>query len=479
MERHALLRQLELPQPPQVPIYYDTRNEKRTHIRKTIDEHGFKWIVFWVAASGFFTDSYNLFATNVILPSLAYVFWPTATHPGRETLINCMTLAGSIVGQLLFGYLADRFGRTRLYGIELVIVVLTTVLIVALPLHWSSHSAVAWIAVWRFFMGVGIGAEYPLSAVITAEWAPTQARARMLCAVFFMQPLGQFAAQLVGILVLKGQITGTLRTIGVCTDLRPSIHTVWRIIAGVGAIPALLAIGSRFLIQDTGLYDLDVKDKGDLAVHNTMRLYKKHRRSGPIGLREIKAGQIEGARASDQPLPDQFSYEDIRGYFWTEGNWRYLLSTSACWFILDFAFYGLGIGNPKTLAKVWAHPQPALNQTIASNLTCSLDLPPLGNQTSWNQDPTHPFYTIYDVLLQNGKQNIYTVCLGSMFGSLLLIMIINYIPRKQFLAWSFLWLAALFVMTGISFFHVFQGPNHGILIVLVALCCFSFNCGTP
>ena len=33
----------------------------------------------------------------------------------------------SVCGQLLFGYLADRYGRTRLYGIELVLVIVSTI----------------------------------------------------------------------------------------------------------------------------------------------------------------------------------------------------------------------------------------------------------------------------------------------------------------------------------------------------------------
>lgn len=33
----------------------------------------------------------------------------------------------SVCGQLAFGYLADRYGRTRLYGIELVLVIVSTI----------------------------------------------------------------------------------------------------------------------------------------------------------------------------------------------------------------------------------------------------------------------------------------------------------------------------------------------------------------
>jgi MFS family permease len=124
-----------------------------------------------------------------------------------------MTLAGSIAGQLLFGWLGDRYGRTRLYGIELAIVIFSTIGVASVSGGYLSNmSILAWLSVWRFVMGVifwlltifrsradnstvrnrlfgqenpgpvlrggllisfsyrvGIGAEYPLSAVITAE----------------------------------------------------------------------------------------------------------------------------------------------------------------------------------------------------------------------------------------------------------------------------------------------------------------------
>lgn len=41
------------------------RVQDRNRLRAEIDMNSFNWRVFAVAASGFFTDSYNLFATNV------------------------------------------------------------------------------------------------------------------------------------------------------------------------------------------------------------------------------------------------------------------------------------------------------------------------------------------------------------------------------------------------------------------------------
>ena len=48
------------------------------------------------------------------------------------------------------------------------------------------------LIVWRFIMGVGIGGDYPLSAVISSEFASTKIRGRMMTAVFASQGWGNF-----------------------------------------------------------------------------------------------------------------------------------------------------------------------------------------------------------------------------------------------------------------------------------------------
>jgi len=70
--------------------------------------------------------SYNLFSTNVILASIAFVYWPHGAK-WHGLIINLCTLVGSVCGQLVFGFLADYYGRTRLYGIELLLVIASTI----------------------------------------------------------------------------------------------------------------------------------------------------------------------------------------------------------------------------------------------------------------------------------------------------------------------------------------------------------------
>ena len=49
------------------------------------------------------------------------------------------------------------------------------------------------LIVWRFIMGIGIGGDYPLSAVISSEFSSTRIRGRLMTAVFANQGWGQLS----------------------------------------------------------------------------------------------------------------------------------------------------------------------------------------------------------------------------------------------------------------------------------------------
>jgi MFS transporter, PHS family, inorganic phosphate transporter len=95
----------------------------------------------------------------------------------------------------------------------------------------------------------------------------------------------------------------------------------------------------------------------------------------------------------------------------------------------------------------------------------------------WETDPDHPAYSIYQVLVQDAQQSAITVSIGSVVGSLVLLKVIDYVPRKTFMVWSFLALAALLAITGGSLFGVFRTNEHAVTIVFYALSQFVFNLG--
>jgi len=119
-----------------------------------------------------------LFADNFALPILAYLYWPNDSSSDHETGINCATLAGTILGQVTLGIWADRKGRKTVYGYELLIVLLGSIAISMAstgqvlpgsPPGNGSMSITAWLVMLRFVIGIGVGAEYPITAAITSE----------------------------------------------------------------------------------------------------------------------------------------------------------------------------------------------------------------------------------------------------------------------------------------------------------------------
>ena len=51
-------------------------------------------------------------------------------------------------------------------------------------------------------MGIGIGGDYPLSAVISSEFSATRIRGRLMAAVFSAQGWGNFTAALVALIIV-------------------------------------------------------------------------------------------------------------------------------------------------------------------------------------------------------------------------------------------------------------------------------------
>ncbi|KAK1840076.1 phosphate transporter [Colletotrichum chrysophilum] len=436
-----------------------------------------------------FTLRYNLFSTNVILASIAFVYWPSHGSRWQGLLINFFTLLGSVIGQLLFGFLADFYGRTRLYGIELVLVIVSTIGVATSSYGFDDMSFLGLFIWWRFVMGIGIGAEYPLSAVITSEWSSTQSRGTMISSTFMMQPIGQALAQLVGLWVLVGrEQSAGLQEMQCGLDMkfdrecRRTVDGIWRIVIGSGAVPALLAIIFRFFLFDCGLYSLEVRNKPGIALRNTQRVYGAPP-GAPAGYPMATADGMHTTNSA-QPMPIQFSKEDLYKYFIEDGNWYYLLGTAATWFFLDVSFYGLSLDNRGTLSDMWATTGPT---PIDERLSCWNSKWEDGNATArmwsktglpiWQTDATLPCNTIYDVLLEQAKQYLLTVSLASIAGSACFVLFANRIPRRLWLTISFFVLAILFVITGCVYYGVNRTEGAPATIVFVALCHFMFNFG--
>jgi PHS family inorganic phosphate transporter-like MFS transporter len=108
-----------------------------------------------------------MFVTNGVQPFMAIVLKIQDT--GRfGVLLNLAVLLTVPLGALISGVVADLCGRRKMYGLELILLI-AGIFGLVLTDTKGNISATAFIVFWRMIMGLGIGADYPLSAVITAE----------------------------------------------------------------------------------------------------------------------------------------------------------------------------------------------------------------------------------------------------------------------------------------------------------------------
>lgn len=128
-------------------------NERRRLALAEIDRAPFGWYhvrACVVAGVGFFTDSYDIFTASMLTIMLGIVYWPgVGKMPANsDTAIKLATSAGTVVGQLGFGILADIVGRKRMYGLELMIIIFAS-LAQALTASGPGVNIVGLIIFWR------------------------------------------------------------------------------------------------------------------------------------------------------------------------------------------------------------------------------------------------------------------------------------------------------------------------------------------
>ncbi|KAG6368579.1 hypothetical protein INS49_002792 [Diaporthe citri] len=492
-DRHWRLSRLRLPDPMRpIDVHPDVdhitdRHEREIAILRILDSIGFNWPVFCAVAIGFLATSYSLFATNFVKPALLYVYPPS--NESRQDIgevLDLTTLSFSLIGMVVFGHFVDRGGRKRLYGWELIVLILATVGLVLSSQGFmspgadgrteSSMSIYASIIFFRCLLGFGIGAEYPVSAVIAAEFASTDTRAVMMASIFLMQSVGRFLAIGIGL--------GSLRSVMQQYDLhidepnigaaeiksKVVIDIVWRTVIGMGGVIALIAVGLRLTMPESPRYYSGIlKDLRKAAI-----AVKQAGGDVSANQRPETSFSLEAYRSyrkdDDEPTP---WFKAAKRYL-KDGGWKPLLGISSIWFLLDVCFYGTSLDSPGTLNVLWLETKvfdttgPFVNGTVAVwNATLPI----------WNADPALPNATIQRALNDNAVRTLLLSSIASLAGSLVAIPMVHYANRRKLLIYTSVALSLVFIATGASVVRTYARPTHHLSTVFFALAQFMFNVG--
>ncbi|XP_044468979.1 low affinity inorganic phosphate transporter 4-like [Mangifera indica] len=285
-----------------------------------------------IAGMGFFTDAYDLFCISTVSKLLGrlYYFDPTSDNPGKlpnpvNNAITGVALVGTLIGQLFFGWLGDKLGRKKVYGITLILMAFCAVCS-GLSFGASRKAVIGTLCFFRFWLGFGIGGDYPLSATIMSEYANKKTRGAFISAVFAMQGVGIIFAGLVSMILSKiflSQFPAPIYSKDRLLSTQPEGDFLWRIVLMLGALPAILTFYWRMKMPETGRYTALIEGNAKQAAADMGRVLDIQ-----IQAEQDKLVQFKAAN----------EYGILSGEFFQRHGYH-LIGTMTTWFLLDIAFY--------------------------------------------------------------------------------------------------------------------------------------------
>ena len=178
-----------------------------------------------VAASfGWMLDSFDVMLYSLVLASLMA---DLHLSKGSAGILGSITLLAAAAGGLLFGIIADRFGRTR--------ALMASVLIYAIFTAACGLSQnFVQLAVFRILLGLGMGGEWASGASLVSETWPAEHRGKALGLMQSSWAIGYALAALVAAVVMP--IGG------------------WRAVFFVGILPAFLTLWIQRSVEEPDVW---------------------------------------------------------------------------------------------------------------------------------------------------------------------------------------------------------------------------------
>jgi MFS family permease len=184
-----------------------------------------QWRVLVAAKFGWMLDAMDFMLYAVAINQLrAYFGFNDAT----AGLLTTVALVMSGVGGLTFGWVADRFGRTR--------ALMGTILIFSIASLGAATSQTVWqLLFWRALLGLGMGGEWASGAVLVSETWPPEHRNKAISIMQSGWALGYILAAIAAAVILGNQDLG---------------DQAWRWLFVLGVAPALFALWIRRYVKE-------------------------------------------------------------------------------------------------------------------------------------------------------------------------------------------------------------------------------------
>jgi len=185
-----------------------------------------QWRVLAAAKCGWMLDAFDFMLYAMALGQIRTYFGFDDATAG---FLVTMTLVMSGVGGLIFGYVADRFGRARALMATIVIFSLAS-------LGAASSQSVLQLLLWRAVLGIGMGGEWASGAVLVGETWPAHLRNKAISIMQSGWAIGYASAAIAAALIVGNPNLG---------------NQAWRWLFALGLVPALFTLWVRRNVQES------------------------------------------------------------------------------------------------------------------------------------------------------------------------------------------------------------------------------------
>ncbi|XP_069484842.1 putative transporter SVOPL isoform X2 [Ambystoma mexicanum] len=351
------------------PVTEDTAKDPKTYtIEDAVETIGFgrfHILLFLIMGSTGVVEAMEIMLLAVVSP-LIRCQW--RLEDWQVALVTMMVFLGYMVFSIVFGYLADRYGRLKILLISFIWAAYFSLLTSFAPSY-------AWFVFLRCMVGCGVSG-HAQGFIIKTEYLPAKYRGCML-------PLSQVF-----------WLAGSLLIIGLGSVINPTIG--WRWLIRVASIPGIILILVFKFIPESARFNISVGN--NQAAMNTLKWIAKVNRSA------LPEGVLK-----EPPTDQKGSLLDVL-------HSKYLRTTLQLWVIwlgISFAYYGVILASSELLER---------------NLVCGSDQSIAEDGPLYTEEATSPCRC--HMLSPADYQTMIISTLGEIALNPLNILAINFLGRR-------------------------------------------------
>ncbi|POR37718.1 Putative metabolite transport protein [Tolypocladium paradoxum] len=307
----------------------------------------------FACGAGLFSDGYINNVIGSVNTVLKLQYGDVYKTSQAAKYVADIAFAGTVVGQLVFGFTSDHWSRSNSLVTSTLILIVFTALAAGSYYKGDAVGMFNMLAAWRFFVGIGIGGEYPAGSVGCAESSGELKRGtRNRWFILFTNSMIDWGFVFGAFVPCECSFSNNNR----CSSAdRPDVvaaaaqnehySTIWRTSLGIGVIFPLVL----FLMR------LRLKEPEEFAKESMRR---------------------------------QTPYLLVLKFYWFR-----LFCVSVIWFLYDFSTYAFGIYSSDILSGIYGDSAP-LTTVFGWNTVINMFYLPGTLIGAWVSDWLGPKYTL-------------------------------------------------------------------------------------